>query len=313
MKDTAAFERIDLHLIRVLLTLITERSVSRAAVKLHTYQPAVSAALKRLRELTGDPILVRAGSGMTPTEAALQMAAHASRILQEADQLFLQAKDFAPEGDQRHFRIAASDYLDPLFLPQLMAQIKRASPASQLDILPLNEDSDYVVKLADGRLDLVIGNWLQPPQDLHLGSLFQDEIVCLVAQDNPLLRRTWDTPAYLGCEHVAPTPLRPGGRGVIDEHLQQLGLQRHITIRSANFAAIPHLVAQSLCILTTGRQFCERYVQQLPLTIVPCPIAFPPLSYYQLWHDSSHRGASGKWLREQVKMVASQLRRKVSP
>src|SRR6201985_3958167 len=82
------FDKIELHLIRVLHTLITERSVSRAAVRLQSSQPAVSAQLKRLRELTGDPLLVRAGHGMTPTAVAQQMVAPAASLLAEADRLF---------------------------------------------------------------------------------------------------------------------------------------------------------------------------------------------------------------------------------
>src|SRR3954451_5298280 len=82
------FDTIDLHLIRVLQTLITERSVSRAAMRLHSTQPAVSAQLKRLRTLNGDPLLVRSGNGMVPPEPALQLLAPPARILQAADRLF---------------------------------------------------------------------------------------------------------------------------------------------------------------------------------------------------------------------------------
>ena len=80
MTERTGFDKIELHLIRVLQTLITERSVSRAAMRLNSTQPAVSAQLKRLRALTGDPLLVRAGNGMTPTEAALQLLDPATRL-----------------------------------------------------------------------------------------------------------------------------------------------------------------------------------------------------------------------------------------
>src|SRR6185436_11618291 len=90
MTQRADFDKIELHLIRVLHTLITERSVSRAALRLQSSQPAVSAQLKRLRELTGDPLLVRAGNGMTPTAFAQQMLAPATNLLNEADRLFSQ-------------------------------------------------------------------------------------------------------------------------------------------------------------------------------------------------------------------------------
>src|SRR3954468_15656710 len=90
MAQRADFDHIDLYQIRVLHTLITERSVSRAALRLQSSQPAVSAQLKRLRELTGDPLLVRAGNGMTPTAFAQQMLAPATNLLGEADRLFSQ-------------------------------------------------------------------------------------------------------------------------------------------------------------------------------------------------------------------------------
>ena len=81
MKYVSMFDKIDLHLIRVLHTVLTERSVSRAALRLGMYQPAVSAALKRLRELAGDPLLVRSGAGMMPTAAGLRMIEPAAAIL----------------------------------------------------------------------------------------------------------------------------------------------------------------------------------------------------------------------------------------
>src|SRR5690606_19527861 len=124
MRDTTPFEKIDLHLIRVLHTVIAERSVSRAAVRLGMHQPAVSTALKRLRDLSGDPILVRSGSGMQPTDAALRMLQSSADILQAAEHLFTEARAFDPRSAVRTFRIAASDYLDPQFLPKLVAYLK---------------------------------------------------------------------------------------------------------------------------------------------------------------------------------------------
>ena len=122
------FDKIDLHLIRVLHTVLTERSVSRAALRLGMYQPAVSAALKRLRELAGDPLLVRSGASMVPTEAGLRMIAPAADILRSAEVLFSDARAFDPATARHTFSLAASDYLDPLFLPQLVTQLKSAAP-----------------------------------------------------------------------------------------------------------------------------------------------------------------------------------------
>ncbi|MDP9044889.1 MAG: LysR family transcriptional regulator, partial [Pseudomonadota bacterium] len=311
MTQRPDFDKIELYLIRVLKTLITERSVSRAAMRLQSTQPAVSAQLKRLRALTGDPLLVRAGNNMAPTETALRLLDPVTRMLQDADRLFsprAHQRAFEPLTSTATFRIAASDYLDPLFLPELVAHLKRAAPRVRLEILPLSGDFDYRRGLAAAEVDLVIGNWLKPPEELHLGRLLSDEVVCLVAENHPMARsagtRSWSEERYLACEHVAPSPLHAGtgghAPGVIDEHLASLGLARDVMVRSAHFGLIPLMVAQSLLVLTTGRLFCSRYVDALPVRIVRCPVPFPALTYYQLWHELTHASASGRWLRDQV-------------
>ncbi len=311
------FDTIDLHLIRVLHTVITERSVSRAADKLASSQPAVSAQLRRLRALTGDPLLVRAGQQMQPTETALQLLDPAAQMLQQAERLFgphsraARGAPFEAGRADALFRVAASDYLDPLFLPRLVAHIKRAAPGVRLELMPLTQDYDYRRALASGDVDLVIGNWLLPPEELHLGRLFSDEVVCLVAENHPVARsgggRAWTVARYLDCEHVAPMPLHPGALGVIDEHLAAAGMRRRIVVRASHFGLIPMMVADSLLVLTTGRLFCSRYVDALPVRILRCPVAFPPLNYYQLWHELTHNAASMRWFREQVREVARGL------
>jgi DNA-binding transcriptional LysR family regulator len=316
MVKRAEFDTIDLYLIRVLHTVITERSVSRAAMRLASTQPAVSAQLKKLRALTGDPLLVRAGHQMQPTETALQLLDPATRVLHEAERLFsprARSAAFDAVASDVTFRIAASDYLDPLFLPALVAHIKHAAPGVRLELMPLSQEYDYRRFLATGEVDLVIGNWLQPPGELHLGRLVSDEVVCLVAETHPAVGRGWSVEKYLACEHVAPMPMHPGALGVIDEHLAAQGAQRNIVVRASHFSLIPLMVADSLLVLTTGRLFCSRYVDTMPVKIVRCPVAFPALNYYQLWHDLTHAAPSMRWFRDQVRDVARQLGTRTLP
>ena len=319
MKDPAGdrtmLDKIDLHLIRVLNTVLVERSVSRAAIRLGMYQPAVSAALKRLRALAGDPILVRSGAGMVPTDAGLRMVEPSAAILRASSLLFSEARAFDPLTARVTFRLAASDYLDPLFLPRLVGHIKTQAPGCPIEIHPLSAQSDYRAQLAQGQVDVVIGNWATPPDDLHLGRLLGDEVVCLVARNHPAVRHGWQVKnvknlaSWLESEHIAPTALQMGARGVIDEHLDTLGLRRNITVRCPHFGLMPAMVASSLLVMTSGRQYCERFTASLPVTILPCPIEFPRMMYYQLWHERTHASAATKWLRERIKSVASALRK----
>jgi DNA-binding transcriptional LysR family regulator len=312
MTERAAFDKIELYLVRVFHTVITERSISRAAMRLQTTQPTVSVQLKRLRALTGDPLLVRAGHDMVPTPAALALMEPAADILRSAQLMFgarARGLDFDPATSKLTFRVAASDWLDPLVLPELVGRIKTLAPGVNLEILPLTGDYDYRLRLARADVDLVLGNWLQPPEELHIGQLFTDEAVCLVAADHSAVRnpRWWTAERYLESEHVAPMPLHAGARGVIDDHLASEGLQRNVSVRTPHFGLAPLMVARSRLVLTTGRQFCSRYVDTLPVRIVRCPIRFPSLTYYQLWHELSHHSTAGRWLREQVRDVARSL------
>lgn len=311
-----AFDHIELHLVRVLHTVITERSVSRAAARLGRSQPAVSAQLRRLRALTGDPLLVRAGPGMVPTERALSLVEPAGRLLAEADRLFEARQDtrgFEPATASGAVRIAASDYLDPWFLPSLVAGLRQRAPGLAIELLPLSGDSDYRRRLAAGEADLVVGNWTERAGELHRGVLLRDEPVCLLAEGHPAVRAhdadpsSWNAQRYLQLEHVAPMPLHPGAIGIVDEGLRAQGVDRQVAVRASHFGLIPLMVARSLLVLTTGRRFCKRFEPTLPLRILPCPIPLPPLTYAQLWHERTHQAPMHRWLRSEVKTAAAGL------
>lgn len=295
-------DSIDLHMIRVLHTLLTESSVSRAAVRLGMSQPAVSAALRRLRELSGDPLLVRSGAGMVPTARGADLVEPMARLLREAQKLSAGSTRFDPASTRRVFRIAAADYLDPAFLPMVVARLRRDAPGSSVEVLALHSGWDYRQAMASGEADIVLGNWLEPPTDLHRAPLFEDQIVCLVASDHPAATRGLDLEQYLRAEHVAPAPLRAAGEGVIDQYLHRRGLRRGIVVQSAFFNLIPEMITRSRLMLTTGRRYCEHYLRSgFAVSVVACPVDFPPLTYYLLWHARSHHDEAHRWLREQVR------------
>ena len=173
-----------------------------------------------------------------------------------------------------------------------------------VELQALSQGVDYSGQLAQGEVDVVIGNWPQPPTELRMAQLFSDEPVCLVSQSHPAVRRGWTAEEWLDAEHIAPMPTHPGAKGVIDEALNAQGLHRNIAVRCAHFGLMPQMVASSLLVLTTGRQFCERYAAQLPLAILPVPVPLPQMRYYQLWHDRTHHSSAGTWLREAVKNTA---------
>ena len=304
-------QHLDLHLIRILYLLLVEKNVSRVALKLNQPQPSISASLRKLRELTGDPLLVRGARGMVPTQHGESLLKPAKRILDETESLFIRKSPFVPEAAARTFHIAAPDYLDTQFLPNVVASIRRVAPNSRVAIHSVGPGTDYLRMLSDGEMDLVIANWDEPPAHLHMSKLFEDPIVCTMRADSPYAKRTeadaMTIDDYLGLPHVAPSQMLPGYHGVIDSFLAKQGMHRKIAVESPYFGLIPYMLTQTDLVLTTGRQFMRFYEKALPLKTFTMPIKFPPMRFYQLWHQRVHQSTEHKWLRDQVSQAARAL------
>ena len=302
---------LDLHLIRILYLLLVEKNVSRVALKLNQPQPSISASLRKLRELTGDPLLVRGARGMVPTQHGESLLKPAKRILDETESLFVRKAPFVPEEAARTFHIAAPDYLDMRFLPNVVAAVRRGSPNSKVVIHGLGPGTDYLRMLSDGEMDLVIANWDEPPAHLHISKLFEDPIICTMRADSPYARRTapdaMTLDDYLSLPHVAPTQMLAGYHGVIDAFLEREGLQRRVAVESPYFGVIPYMLTQSDLVLTTGRQFIRAFEKTLPLKSFTVPLKFPPMRFYQLWHQRVHQSTEHKWLRDLVSGAARSL------
>lgn len=304
-------QHLDIHLIRILYLLLVEKNVSRVALKLNQPQPSISASLRKLRELTGDPLLVRGARGMVPTQHGESLLKPAKRILDETENLFVKKAPFVAEEAARTFHIAAPDYLDSQFLPNVVALLRRGSPKSRVVIHSLGPGVDYIRLLSDGDMDLVIANWDEPPQHLHISKLFEDPIACTMRAESPYARRTASDAMtledYLSLPHVAPSPMLPGYLGVIDAYLDRQNLRRNVMVESAYFGLIPHMLTQTDLVLTTGRQFMRFYEKTMPLKTFDSPVKFPPMRFYQLWHERVHQAPEHKWLRDQVSAAAKAL------
>jgi DNA-binding transcriptional LysR family regulator len=300
-------DRIDTQLIRVLHLVLQEKSVSRVADKLGITQPAVSSALKRLRDLTGDELLVRTRTGMTPTERALTLVQPLRQAIDGIDRVLDLIDDFDPKTTQRTFGVGAPDYFDAFFLSNLTAQMRREAPSARLNIRSLSLDIDFELLLENGDIDVVIGNWPNPPQYLRTVPLFDDEVVCVVSSRHPWAKQTSISDEdYLRAEHLAPVPYAGGVRGAIDEHVHKLGYRRNIRASLPYFHVVPYVLANTDLVFTTGRRFADPFTKLLPITILPAPLKFPPLRFYQLWHERTHESNAARWLREQIGTLISQ-------
>ena len=232
-------EQLDLHLLRVLQSLLKEHSVSRTAIRLGMSQPAVSNALRRLREITGDPILLRGKKGMVPTERGPFLLAHATEALQAIERISATAEPMDPSQSTRVFNLGAPDYLDGAFIPDIAERVRRQAPQARLVVHTINPDLDYVQALEEGELDVVIGNWLEPPEKLHLARLFDDEVVCMLGRHHPLAQRGLSLQHYLEMPHLAPSAHVTDKRGFIDGCLAEQGISRQVQMVVPYFGLVP--------------------------------------------------------------------------
>ncbi|CAM5186432.1 DNA-binding transcriptional LysR family regulator OS=Castellaniella defragrans OX=75697 GN=HNR28_002265 PE=3 SV=1 [Castellaniella defragrans] len=234
---------------------------------------------------------------MVPTGRALDILAHARSALGAIDAMLETEEAFEPTRSQQVFRIGSPDYLAPAFAASVVARFRHEAPRARLMLHALGPDFDFEHALAEGDLDVVIGNWPEPPDRMHLSVLLEDPIVCLMSADHPLARRRMSVDDFRRVPHVVPTPYSISQRGMIDTVLTSLRIQREECVEVQSFMQAPYLLPGTDLVFTTTRHFARYYAGLLPLAIVDSPIDFPLMRFYQLWHARHHRAAAHQWLR----------------
>ena len=304
---------VDSYLLRVLVTLVTERNVSRTAIRLNQSQPAISSALKRLREVFADPLLVREKGGMAPTDRALVLREQARRALSEIDAMRAGAEQFDPASSQQTFRIGSPDFMVASFLAGAVERFCREAPRARLTVQPLGAVFDYEHALAAGDLDVVVGNWPLPPPHLHLSVLLEDEVVCLMSRNDPRAARGLTREQYLAARHLVPLPYSQSQRGVVDTYLASQRLSRDARVVVPYFELAPHLLVNTDLVFTTGRHFAAYFARTLPLAISTAPFDFPRMRFYQLWHERSHHAPAHRWFRSLLSDAAARVAQALPP
>lgn len=291
---------LDAGLLRALLVLLEERSVTRAGVRLGLSQPATSLILKRLRSIFGDQLLVRSVDGMVPTERAGVLQVSAAKVLEDLDALLALPQDFDPSTSRQTFTIALPDHILPSVFNGLTQSFRRKAPLARLVLRSLGQDYDFEGALASGVCDIVISNWTSPPDYLRKSVLFEDVFVCLVDENHAFTRKAPTEQDYFAASHVAPADYAIKHRGVVETYLGTISAERERRLVTSYFAMAPYLIVGTDLVFTVTRHFATHFAGILPLTIIDCPVRYPPVQFYQLWHERMQFSPMHRWLRETV-------------
>ena len=296
---------VDLNLLKIFDALLRERSVSRAARQLGLTQPAVSHALGRLRDLLGDPVLVRAGGSMQPTARALALAPAVAQALQQIAAALAPPAPFVAAGSTHRFIFAMSDYAAFLLGPALLRRLRGAAPQATAVIRTASRALGFAM-LEANEAELIIGNFPHPPASLKGEDLGSDDWVCTFRNGHPALVRTFDLDAYTALQHLNVS-LRGEAGGLIEDALADIGRQRQVVATVGHFLIVPYLVAGSDLVATEPRRIVEAMATALGLVTRAPPFQARPFPLTQMWHRRNESDKAHLWLRETVRSVAAEV------
>ncbi|WP_457581486.1 LysR family transcriptional regulator [Ensifer canadensis] len=287
---------IDLNLLVVLDALLTERHVSRAAVRLNKSQPAVSHALARLRELFDDPLLVRHGGRLEPTIRALELAPRLAEAMGRVRSLLAPA-GFDPATERHVFRLAMSDYGAVVLLPKLMATLRAEAP--HIDLVVSQASREVMAsQVVDGEIDLALGVFPTHGEGIRSSLLFRESFACLADASQLGGSPAMDLGDYLARPHVLVS-LRGDAGNEIDLALAETGKARRICLALPHWSVAPGLVRGTDLVLTVARRILAQ-AEGDGLVVFEPPFAIPPFDFEQIWHRRRDGDPGHRWLRTLV-------------
>lgn len=290
---------LDLNLLLVFDRLAQDGRVSRVAESLGLSQPAVSNALRRLRDALGDELFVRTPAGMAPTPYAQQLAAPVAAALQGLQGALHVQASFDPARSERCFNLAMTDVGEIYFLPVLMDALAREAPGITLRCLPV-ADTTLREQMAAGRVDLALGSLPQLQGGFFQQALFRQRYVALMRAGHPLAGSTALSAArYRQAAHVRVVSAGTT-HGQVDDALQRLGVVRRVQLTVPHYVALGQVLASTGLVATVPERLAERLAGPHGLVSRPLGLKLPTSTIAQLWHAHLHRDPGHQWLRNLV-------------
>lgn len=298
---------IDLNLLVAFDALICERNVTRAGVRIGRTQPAMSAALARLRLLLKDELFVRSAAGLQPTPRALELAAPLGEALASIQRTLDFTQDFDPSRSTVRFTLGLSDHPAFVMLPSLQKRLAQLAPGITLRIKSFSAREDAVSLLDAGEVDAAVGVPGGATPRIPTMPLFEERFVCVMRKGHPLAKKRMSLKGFLACQHLLVSP-EGDGVGHVDVRLAQLGHKRDIAITLPQMYAAPAIVAHSDLLATLMEGVVQASGLRGKLEVLPLPqLDLAPVPFVLHWHRRNDAHPAQRWLRGQVALACGQL------
>lgn len=291
---------IDLNLLLLTATVLETQSATRAAKRLHVTQSAVSNALRRARELFGDPLVTRQAHGFRVTSRGAALLPRLKVWLEQARQLVSNEPGFDPNTTHRVFSIACTDAVALVLLGPLVRLLRDHAPNASLRFVTLDRliHEDALVR---GEVDLLVGAPPYVPPAHRAELVYVDPFVCLVHRSSG---RGLSLAKYAELPHVE-LALFGEVDDAVDQALAIRDRRREVKVAVASFGLVPQAVLESRGVCTLGQRVAARFARShRQLDCLPCPVKLPPLRVEQVWHSRAEDDEGVRFLRRLVREAA---------
>ncbi len=291
---------IDLNLLVAFNALIAERSVTKAGLRIGRTQPAMSAALSRLRSLLRDELFVRGPTGLQPTPRALDLAEPLAQALAQIQRTLEFTQEFDCRSSHAILNLGLSEHPAHVLLPGIVDRLGEVAPAITLRVRSFTARDDAVTMLDAGDVDLAIGAPPTTPTGRILSRpLFEERFVCIVRRGHAAANGPLDLDTFLGLSHLLVSPENER-YGLVDAALAKRGLQRRLALTLPHMYVAPTLVARSDMISTVMAGIVAASGLADELCVLEPPLTIEPVPFVLLWHRRNDVHPAQRWFRECV-------------
>lgn len=302
--DSVNLRAVDLQLLVALDVLLHELHVTRAAKSLGLSQPAMSHVLARLRDLFGDPLLVRTAKGLAPTARALKLKDPVREALRHVQLVFETGPAFDPRTTRESFVVRMGDMNEFLVLPAIARELEKRAPNISLEIRHL-PPLETVRALDADEVQFAVSTGLEHPRSIRSVELLKDEMVCIMRREHPSARYPLSLSRFLALKHIRIVQTASDTR-FVDEHLSREP-RRQVALSIPHWLVAPSLVESTDLVTVISRRFARSINARDQFEVRALPVGPKSFSWQLYWHSRYDAHPAHNWMRALVQRACAKL------